>query len=458
MLGRAVELALREGVAAATQEVLYSFLVTCHFGAREDLWASLHQAMAAAGPEIPPLFTISARLLGDPARATADELKQLDALIASANSSVDPTRIVRTGIATVYADRLPGVREALRRVVSSNSDKGAVTLALNSLLLLARDAFEEGRWDESVGAADKGIAWSAELGYELVAGGGIYCKALVAAARGQDSTARALADQLTEWAVPRGLRLLRQFAHRIRGLADLGSGDYASAYRELTAISPAGRFGPCAPVAVTVPLDLVEAALRTGRIAEAAAHVAAMERTPLFTGRPKLALLAAGSAALIASGEEATARFERALALPGAERHAFERARIQLAYGEHLRRSRSPRASRAQLDAALTTFRDIGARPWATRAWEELRATGVAQRIAPGDRRAGALTAQEEQIAMLAASGLSNKEIGSRLHLSPRTVGAHLYRIFPKLGISSRAALRDALTRRAEQAAEVGGP
>jgi DNA-binding NarL/FixJ family response regulator len=59
---------------------------------------------------------------------------------------------------------------------------------------------------------------------------------------------------------------------------------------------------------------------------------------------------------------------------------------------------------------------------------------------------------------MLAASGLSNKEIGSRLHLSPRTVGAHLYRIFPKLGISSRAALRDALTRRAEQAAEVGGP
>ncbi|SIM03495.1 LuxR transcriptional regulator [Mycobacteroides abscessus subsp. abscessus] len=46
---------------------------------------------------------------------------------------------------------------------------------------------------------------------------------------------------------------------------------------------------------------------------------------------------------------------------------------------------------------------------------------------------------------MLAASGLSNKEIGQRLVLSPRTVGVHLYRAFPKLGITSRAALRDAL-------------
>jgi len=46
---------------------------------------------------------------------------------------------------------------------------------------------------------------------------------------------------------------------------------------------------------------------------------------------------------------------------------------------------------------------------------------------------------------MLAAAGLSNKEIGHRLFMSHRTVGAHLYQIFPKLGVTSRAALRDAL-------------
>lgn len=47
---------------------------------------------------------------------------------------------------------------------------------------------------------------------------------------------------------------------------------------------------------------------------------------------------------------------------------------------------------------------------------------------------------------MLAAAGLTNKEIGERLFLSHRTVGTHLYRVFPKLGVTSRAALRDALT------------
>ncbi|MFB8201458.1 LuxR family transcriptional regulator [Kitasatospora purpeofusca] len=57
------------------------------------------------------------------------------------------------------------------------------------------------------------------------------------------------------------------------------------------------------------------------------------------------------------------------------------------------------------------------------------------------------LTWQERRVADLAAGGLTNKEIGRRMHLSPRTVGSHLYRVFPKLGITSRAALRDALNR-----------
>ncbi|WP_229867332.1 response regulator transcription factor [Streptomyces gelaticus] len=56
------------------------------------------------------------------------------------------------------------------------------------------------------------------------------------------------------------------------------------------------------------------------------------------------------------------------------------------------------------------------------------------------------LTPQELQIAQLAAEGLSNKEIGRQLYLSPRTIGAHLYRIFPKLGITSRGQLRDKLS------------
>ncbi|MFE3700862.1 helix-turn-helix transcriptional regulator [Nocardia tengchongensis] len=51
------------------------------------------------------------------------------------------------------------------------------------------------------------------------------------------------------------------------------------------------------------------------------------------------------------------------------------------------------------------------------------------------------LSPQEWQIARLAASGLSNRDIAAQLYLSHRTVGSHLYRIYPKLGITSRAQL-----------------
>ena len=55
------------------------------------------------------------------------------------------------------------------------------------------------------------------------------------------------------------------------------------------------------------------------------------------------------------------------------------------------------------------------------------------------------LTPREREIAEFAAAGLSNKQIGERLYLSPRTVSSDLYQLFPKLGLRSRAGLRDAL-------------
>src|SRR5258708_3329285 len=94
--------------------------------------------------------------------------------------------------------------------------------------------------------------------------------------------------------------------------------------------------------------------------------------------------------------------------------------------------------------AACEPFERLGARPWAHRARNELRATGQTKpRVDPYTRVP--LTPQEGEIASLAAAGLTNKQIAERLFLSPRTVGSHLHRIFPKLGIATRAALRDAL-------------
>ena len=118
---------------------------------------------------------------------------------------------------------------------------------------------------------------------------------------------------------------------------------------------------------------------------------------------------------------------------------------MRLAYGERLRRVRATAESRIHLEAALGAFQKLGAAPWAARAELELRAAGVAARTPASARGLAALTPQELQIARLAASGLTNKQIAERLFLSPRTVGGHLYQIFPKLGITTRAALRDAL-------------
>jgi DNA-binding NarL/FixJ family response regulator len=90
---------------------------------------------------------------------------------------------------------------------------------------------------------------------------------------------------------------------------------------------------------------------------------------------------------------------------------------------------------------ALDAF---GAFPWSERARKELRSTGISvEGRTPGRRER--LTPQELQIALMAATGLSNREIGQKLFLSHRTVGSHLYRIFPKLNITTRFQLRDVL-------------
>lgn len=145
-------------------------------------------------------------------------------------------------------------------------------------------------------------------------------------------------------------------------------------------------------------LDLVEAALRTDRRHDAVAHVQAVKEAGLAALSPRMALLSTAATAMTAPDDEVPALFDQALGSADAERWPFERARVHLLFGERLRRMR-------------------------------------------------AVTPQELEIARLAAAGLSNKQIGDRLFMSHRTVGSHLYRIFPKLGVTSRAALSSALPR-----------
>ena len=120
----------------------------------------------------------------------------------------------------------------------------------------------------------------------------------------------------------------------------------------------------------------------------------------------------------------------------------FDEARTQLLYGEWLRREKRKADARAQLRIALETFERLGAAPWAERARTELTATGITGRAADHGPSVS-LTPQELQIVRLAAQGLSNKDIAAQLFLSARTVGHHLYKAYPKLGVASRGELSD---------------
>jgi DNA-binding CsgD family transcriptional regulator len=230
----------------------------------------------------------------------------------------------------------------------------------------------------------------------------------------------------------------------VRGLAALGHDEFEEAYQQASLISPPGNLEPYNPVALRVLLDLVDAALHTGRHAEAAAHVAAMAEANLAAKSSRLALVSGAAAAMVAHDDTALELFHRTLAKPGIERWQFDLARVRLAYGERLRRRQRMADARLQLNAALAIFECLGARPWVVRTSAELRATGQTKPRA-GDNVLDRLTPQELEIVRLAASGLTNKQIAERLYLSPRTVGGHLHRAFPKLGVATRAALRDAL-------------
>ena len=428
----------------AVMSWLHTMIAVCSFGGRPELWRPLEEISASISPRLPADLQLLIRTYADPVRSAGPVLGQLDAAISGLSAEPDQWRVLIIGSAAAHTDRLAGCREALRRVVTDGRAGTAVLPVITALTLLAHDAFTAGRWADAQRLAGECLEVAQAHGYPLRAWMGHELQALLAAARGDAGTARELTGQMVRWALPRRVVQAQLAAHHAAALAALGRGDFEEAYTEAAAISPPGTFRSHVPYALRVPMDLVEAAIRTGRHDEAAAHVAAMHQAGLARISPRLAMLACASAALTSPADRAGVLFAQALAVPGAGRWPFELARVRLAYGEHLRRARATADARTQLGAALAAFEALGAEPWAIRAGHELSATGLPTARADGHRPA-ALTAQERQVATLAAAGLTNKQIGERLYLSHRTVAAHLYQIFPRLGITSRAALRDAL-------------
>jgi DNA-binding CsgD family transcriptional regulator len=422
-------------------DALDTLLLVCKYYGREDAFAPFHAAVARLRPEPPAELALMSAILTDPARRAGGSLADLDQALSRLGRGDDRLRISRITSTAVHVDRGSDVREVLSAVLSESSG-ASLGQSLEARRMLLVDLFHAGDWDEAAVHLEAGLEICRAHEFGLMRWPFVSMQALLAAARGDGPRLQEAVRDMLGWATPRGVHSLLADTYRATALDAVGRGDFEEGYRQAGLISPPGVLASHVPHAMWVALALVESAVRTHRHDEARAHVAALQESGMAGVSSRMALLVAGCAAYTADDEQMAARFADALDAPEAARWPFDVARIRLVYGERLRRARATAPARAQLAAALATFERLGARPWAARAGAELEAAGV--RIAPAD----GLTPQERQVAELAASGLSNREIAERLFLSPRTVGAHLYRAFPKLHVTSRAALRDALASR----------
>ncbi|MFJ2193331.1 ATP-binding protein [Kitasatospora sp. NPDC087861] len=429
---------------ATVLEALSTLLMVCVYGGRPELWPDFDEAIAKC-TSVPDTVQLLRATFADPARARPSDWARLDAAIAALPGTSDPIRIVRIGTAGAYADRLGALEEPLRRTARGGRTGENIFPAIQASFLWSSHAWFTGEWSELRRVAHHGLSLCAEFDYPLRSWTGTFVLACVSAACGDFATARAFADRMDQWAGSRRANAVRCYAAHARTLIALSQGDVEAAYRHADTITPVGSLSPFTGHALWVVLDTVEAAVRTGRREKAVDHIRAAREAGLDAVSPRLRMVLLASAALATEDdEEAVRRFGEALAVEGAERWPFDHARIQLYFGERLRRGRASARARPHLGAAADVFRRLGADPWTDRADKELRACGSPVRART--RTTGvSLTPQQREIAELAAAGLSNKQIGERLFLSPRTVSTHLYQLFPKLGVTSRAALRDAL-------------
>ncbi len=307
------------------------------------------------------------------------------------------------------------------------------------LAVLGWAYLDAGRWEDALG-----LTAETPPGTDAASSAATLVTATIEAVRGNTEHARTLiADALA--ADPDHSRLVTARARHALGLCSLADGDYLTAFDHLRHLFGDGGTPYHYHASYLAAGDLALAAARSGHRLEGREMLKQIS-AGLAAPSPRLRQLLARADGILADPATPAAYPADALADPAGDQWPFERAQLQLELGEWLRRRRRINEAKPMLSAALNAFRALKARPWEHRSETELRACGIA---VPGTLAGAAglreLTPQQRQIIQLAAQGLSNREIAQRLFLSPRTVGSHLYRSFPKLGVAGRHQLHSLL-------------
>lgn len=320
--------------------------------------------------------------------------------------------------------------------------RGYLGALVHGLVSQAWTKLHRGDWKHAASLASEAKRLADETGMTVWDTAADLASATVAAYRGEVETADTLAVSGERALLPRSANPMLALVQLPRGVAALAAGRFDEAYHQLRRIFDPNENAWHPHVRSWALVDLVEAAVHSGHDQEAAGFVQELESVAARSRWPLL-LAALEYARPVLADDADDDAFQAGLRSQCAD-WPFMRARLQFAYGLWLRRQRRSADARAPLRAARDAFDALGAIPWGERARQELRASGETSRRRSYDLT-DALSPQELQIARLAAAGLTNKEIGQQVFLSHRTVASHLYRTFPKLGITARSHLRAAL-------------
>jgi DNA-binding CsgD family transcriptional regulator/tetratricopeptide (TPR) repeat protein len=398
---------------------------------------------AAMACPLPPARTLKEWILVGLATFTVDGPAVAAPALRHALSATDDESLVDEAVQ--WQGQLLGVAmlawdiESLRRLtvvnVRRSRELGALTMLPVALQALAQVHMLDGELDSAASAIT-------EASHILEATGSRFFSpmvATVAALVGADDALAVINDQIAA-------------AHEAR----IGISVAAALWAHATLCNSAGEYEQAFALAanaaetswewnahVYLP-ELIEAAVRTGRRAEAEAAFERLRQTTDPAGTDWAVGIQCRSEALLADGDAAEVAYRAAIDHLARSGVRSELARAHLLYGEWLRRENRRVDARAQLRTAHEMFDGMGMAGFSERARRELVATGetVHKR---SDGTLDELTPQEALVARLAADGRTNAEIGTQLFISPRTVEWHLRKVFTKLGVTSRRDLREIL-------------
>ncbi|WP_353952601.1 AAA family ATPase [Knoellia sp. S7-12] len=342
-------------------------------------------------------------------------------------------------------DEIDEARASLASATSTDFLGGSTRISLWAHAWLARAQFVSGEWDDALRTGEQGMVLAEQTGMRLIQPLLAWTQAQVHSLRGDWSGADlAVRDAV---AGPRDYEIMRVASSLARASVAEARADYAGVLRAVEPLrQPWARGSIDEPGAWPWPDVCANALAIEGRYDEAETFLEPHEQLAAERGhRSAQARLGYARGRLLgATGNLPAAReaFEGSASLLADLPLPYDRARTHFAWGQTLRRAGKRREADAVLQTARDLYDNLGATTYVERCDRELRAGGVhASRPPLADRSAETLTPQEELVADLVASGMTNREVGTELYVSTKTVQYHLTRIYGKLGIRSRGEL-----------------